>query len=171
MKPGRTILWLAGLILCLGIPAGTGRWMLPRIRLAGLVAQPVQKFQTDIKQSDLRISQLREQLAAGRPAPAQLRLRFSRLELDYAVFYDLDGLEIYFQYREDRWDRRAERKVRHLVAGQAYAVQGSWKGVYADQKLQTQNQHDFADILKNSNNPLVFAFEEARALRMEQILF
>ncbi|MCB1327318.1 MAG: hypothetical protein KDK35_18925, partial [Leptospiraceae bacterium] len=83
----------------------------------------------DLEESDLRLSGLTASLQEGATPPGELRLRYSGPRGDYLAFYDLDGHEGYFRYREDRFDRRSERKLRELIPGQAYLVRGSLTGL------------------------------------------
>lgn len=132
--------------------------------------QPV-KFQSDLKQTDLRVDALRALILGGKNAPRKMRLRFSRLELDFAVFYDLVGQEILYKYREDRWDKRAEKKIDDLIPGQAYEVQGSWIGIYAEDKIWPDSAQNFRERLSNRDNRLVFQYDFVKPLRLEQILY
>jgi len=91
-----------------------------------------QKYEKDISTRDKRIGEYKKQ----KTFPDDWKLFYRGKESDYVVFYDLDGNEVYFQYRRDELDREAERKIIGLFQGQAYRLKGRYKGIllYRDEK-------------------------------------
>ena len=139
----------------------------------GLLAQEStdSTWKSDLKESDLDANGFRELLLRKASLPKKIRLRYSRTYLNYAIFYDLRGREIYFRYREHRFDYRAERKLRGLIAGQAYELSVEVEGLVANHRSYKAADEEFYDILRNKDNVLVFRFIDAYPLRTEQILF
>lgn len=135
-----------------------------------LVAAARKPYEGDIRERDPRAREIRAQIIAGKPAPLAIRLRYSGTWRDYAVFYDLAGREILFRYREDRFDRRAEKKIRNLVKGEAYLVKGQFTGVLLRGKFVAQKGRDFAKALRAPDATLVYDYGSAATLRLEQII-
>ena len=131
---------------------------------------PRRPYEGDIRESDMRLELLKERLRKGDTAIPALRLRYSGTRDDYAVFYDLVGRELLYRYREDRFDRRGDRKVKNLIEGQAYAVAGRFLGARLRAVLAVPGSPDYASFLANDDATLEFEFESAVPLRMEQIL-
>ena len=130
------------------------------------------KYAGDIREDDLRVKDLRASLlSGGQNLPAALRLRYSGPRGDYLAFYDLAGIDVYFRYREDRFDRRAEKKLRDLIAGQAYSVQGRFRGVIHDGVFYEQGAAEFPENLASPGSILAFEFVAATPLRLDQILY
>lgn len=116
------------------------------------------------------MKQVRINLAQNKKAPESLNLRYSRTHLDFAVFYDLNGHEIYYKYRQDRFDRRAQKKLASLIPGQSYKVIGPYLGVWFGNSLVVPSNTRHSEALKNDNAQLVFGFKHAIALRLNEIL-
>lgn len=91
-----------------------------------------QKYEKDISTREKRIAEYKKE----KTFPEDWKLFYRGKEADYIVFYDLDGNEVYFQYRRDELDREAEAKIIGLFQGQAYRVKGKYKGIllYRDEK-------------------------------------
>ncbi|MCB1190670.1 MAG: hypothetical protein H7A23_23170 [Leptospiraceae bacterium] len=100
---------------------------------------------------------------------------------DYVVFYDLSGEEIYYKYRRNKFDIRAERRVISLVPGYAYRVNGNFIGMYiyknkAENKLnpipvylkKTDVQKE--NILEKNNTP-VLNFIFAKPIFLNQLIY
>ena len=87
-------------------------------------AQSPERYTGDIRQSDPRAAEILAALREGTQPPTELRLRYSGTRGDYLAFYDIEGRDIMYRYREDRFDRRAEKRIQDLIAGQAYRVSG-----------------------------------------------
>lgn len=126
-------------------------------------------WEGDITESDLRRKQIIE-LIKQKQVPPSLKLRYSRKESDFLVFYDLEGKDIYFRYREDRFDLDAEEKVEHLSAGEAYEVSGAFSGVMLYSVLYSDENPKFPEVLSTPDSVPVFVFKGARPLRLDQIL-
>lgn len=91
-----------------------------------------QKYEKDISTREKRILDFKKE----KKFPDEWKLFYRGKESDYVVFYDLDGNEVYFQYRKNELDREAERKLVGLFYGQAYRIRGKYKGnlIYRDEK-------------------------------------
>jgi len=128
------------------------------------------RYQGDIREDDLRVHEIKANIAAGN-TPADLRLRYSRPVGDYLAFYDLEGQEIYYQYREDRFDRRADKIRDSLFPGQAYRVSGNFLGLSLAAEFIPRTDARFSGLLLQSQAVLTYRFGSAEPLRLEQILF
>ncbi|MCR9143464.1 MAG: hypothetical protein NXI24_14535 [bacterium] len=132
-----------------------------------------QIYQGDIREDDLRVSQIFAQMRErpGENPPEELRLRYGGPRGDYLSFYDLEGRDIYFRYREDRFDRRADKKVRELIEGQAFRVRGEFRGVLVDGVFYPAGRDDYPEALREAGAILAYSYTSAFPLRMEQILY
>ena len=138
--------------------------------------QPEQKgtrkvYEGDIRESDPRVEEVKQLLMQKKPAPTEIRLRYSGSRGDYLAFYDLTGRFIYFRFREDRFDDRGDRRKRDLVKGGAYLVRGDFSGLLLDRKFIKKDIDDFQKALKVRDSLLVYKYLSAKPLRLEQILF
>jgi hypothetical protein len=61
--------------------------------------------------------------------PPSMKLFYRGKKEHYAVFYDLNGHEVYFRYRVDKFDEKAEAKLTGLFPGHGYQVSGKFIGV------------------------------------------
>lgn len=127
-------------------------------------------YEGDIREEDPRVREILIDIQAGDP-PATIKLRYRGTYEDYAVFYDLDGRNVYYRYREDRFDDRAERKLRGLIEGQAYAVEGQYQGILFRGQLFTEDDEEYDELLDHNSITIVYDFTAARPLRIDQILF
>lgn len=66
-----------------------------------------------------------------------IQLKYRGQQADYAIFYDLNGDELYIKYRRNKFDKRAESLVKNLIPGLAYLVAGEWLGSYIFTEKQT----------------------------------
>jgi hypothetical protein len=60
--------------------------------------------------------------------PEEWKLIYKSKEDDYVIFYDIEGNELYFKYRRDKFDRDADYKISGLFKGQAYRIKGTLIG-------------------------------------------
>lgn len=128
------------------------------------------KYSGDIAEKDMRLAGLKESIVGNGPVPS-MRLRYAGIRGDFLAFYDLSGHEAFYRFREDRFDHQAMKKADGLIQGEAYEVKGSLLGVYLGPNYMQRSHPDFASALKNKDSVLVFQFESATSLRLEQILF
>lgn len=135
-----------------------------------LRAQADEKFAGDIREQDLRVSEILNGLRDGQAAPTTIRLRYSGTRGDYLAFYDYVGREIYYRYRRNRFDDRAERKIQWLIAGQAYAVQGDYTGIMSVGVFYSRNDDRYREILGEPDIMPVYNYQGAQPLRLEQII-
>jgi hypothetical protein len=128
-------------------------------------------FEDDIRETDPRAEEIRARVAGGAAAPAEIRLRYSGKRGDFLAFYDIEGREIHFRYREDRFDRRAERRVADLIEGQAYRVKGRYAGVLLNSQWIAVGAPEYAAAIQDPDCVLAYEYESAYPLRADQILF
>lgn len=134
-----------------------------------LAAPQEQPWEGDISETDLRRRQLIV-LIKKKQIPPWMKLRYSRTESDFLVFYDLEGKDIYFRYREDRFDLDAEKRIAHLTKGEAYDVAGTFAGVMLYSVLYSDENAKFLEMLEKTDSVPVFLYKSARPLRADQIL-
>ncbi len=147
---------------------------IPVARPAGktlVFAQERPAYEGDIRESDPRLAEIKKSLAAGQMAPASLRLRYAGPRGDFLAFYDLEGREILYQFRDDRFDDRGDAALQTLIAGQAYEVTGSFLGVILKNHVSRPGDPDYAGFLQAADSTLVYRFQGVIPLRIEQILF
>lgn len=130
-------------------------------------------YRGDIRESDIRVSEIFESIRKqpGEVPPEELRLRYSGPRGDYIAFYDLEGRDIYFRYREDRFDRRAEKKIQTLISGEAYRVKGEFQGVVLDGVFFEAGTAEYREAIQEKGGVLAYTYGSAFPLRMEQILY
>lgn len=128
-------------------------------------------YEDDIRETDPRVEEIRARVAAGGDAPAEIRLRYSGKRGDFLAFYDIEGREMFFRYREDRFDRRAERRVADLIEGQAYRVKGRFVGLLLNSQWIARGAPEYAAAVQNPDCVLTYEYESAYPLRADQILF
>ncbi len=133
---------------------------------------PDTPYEGEIRESDIREREIRQSMMRGEAPPVTLRLRFrgERLWI-YLAFYDLEGREIWFYYREDRFDDRGKKKIRNLVKGAAYEVKGEYMGLYGRDRLIAPGDPLYQEALADSDSRLVYRYTGSLPLKLEQILF
>lgn len=134
-------------------------------------AEPRRPYEGDIRESDPRLDEIKQKLRRGEAPPGEIRLRYGGTRGDHAMFYDLVGRQLYFRYREDRFDRRGDRKVKGLIEGQAYLVSGAYRGARLGEVVSPPGSPNYNSLLENEDSTLEYDFGAAVPLRMEQILF
>lgn len=88
-------------------------------------------FQGSIDPREPRIKDFKERISEENPNfPEEMHLYFQELTGDYAVFYDLDGRTVYYQYRRNKWDYDAIERVHNLFSGRSYRVRGDFLGIF-----------------------------------------
>lgn len=124
----------------------------------------------DIRESDPRLAEIKGEIRKNGAAPKSLRLRYSGVRDDFLVFFDLVGDIVYFRYREDRFDLRAEKKIRNLISGAAYLVSGELTGLFYADKYFNRSDPEFISSLEKKDAILIFLYQEAKPLRLENTL-
>lgn len=155
-------------LLALAIASALAGSAVLRARDSGQAPEP---YTGDIRQRDPRAAELLAALRAGTPPPAELRLRYSGTRGDYLAFYDIEGRDIMYRYREDRFDRRAEKRIEDLIAGQAYRVSGRFTGVLVDGVFYAEDSERYRDARNDAKALLAYEYQQAVSLRLEQILY
>ena len=138
------------------------------------LARQIPPYTGDITEQDLRIRDLINSLRNNDQLQGEYRLFFSRRETLYLVFYDMEGHEVRFQYRRDRWETDELKKVRFLIPGSAYLVNGELKGLILQEKTIPLTDQRFQEVLENrplEDFFLWFEFQSAKPLRTDQILY
>ncbi len=131
----------------------------------------VEKYEGNIKQSDLRIMELKKTLANGDAPPSSLRLRYQGIHnYIYLVFYDLEGHLIYYRFRDTRWDPMSS-EIKRLIEGRAYEVNGSPFAVILKDVIVNSDENAYFPTMADQNSIPVFQFNSAIPLFIDQILF
>ncbi|TGK06247.1 hypothetical protein EHO60_16820 [Leptospira fletcheri] len=123
-----------------------------------------------------RSSDLKSALSEGNPNfPENIRLFFQGTEGNYAVFYDWNGHTFYYQYRENKFDRRLRKYVSRLSNGAAYEVSGEYVGVFVFEnkvvrRFKKKGEDSLADKKERQSIP-VFRLKAYKELIVEDILF
>ena len=140
---------------------------------AMLIAGPAfpQTPYDDIKESDKRVLELKQMLLDNTALPESFRMRYSGTRDNYLSFYDRENNEMYFRYREDRFDRDAEKKIGNLIQGEAYSVRGKFQGVLLSGRFYPLSHPEYQKQLADKNSILIFEYSGASPLKPEQILF
>ena len=124
----------------------------------------------DLREDDQRIKEQRERIKKGQ-SPVPLPLRYAGKRRNELIFYDIEGQQIYYRYRKDRFDDLAEKKLPLLVKGQTYRVRGLFLGLSFQNIFIPKDASQFQTKLNDSNAILVFQFQSAESLLGERILF
>ncbi len=91
---------------------------------------PVEKYRGDISIKEKRVRDFKKEITeVSYSFPKQLKLFYKKTYSDYAVFYDLNGDEVYYRYRRNKFDSDGEKLLTGLFSGQAYRVNGEFAGV------------------------------------------
>ncbi len=135
-----------------------------------------QKYQGDISWDSPRISSYQEKGSF----PEELLLIYRGKEGDYVIFYDLDGKEALFQFRRNRFDLEAEKKLTGLFEGQVYRVKGIFKGMlvyynplskknYFPPEFVQQKEVE-PELIKEKNNKPVFWLKAFESTALDQVI-
>lgn len=95
-----------------------------------LNSEEIPKYTGPIPFSEKRIFEGKQEFLKTGNFPLEWKLYFKTKEGDYAVFYDLNGDEIHFRYRRNKFDRDGDLFVKDLIPGNPYFVKGDWTGYY-----------------------------------------
>ncbi|MBW7858032.1 MAG: hypothetical protein H3C43_07040 [Leptonema sp. (in: Bacteria)] len=128
-------------------------------------------YQGLIKETDIRLSQVRQLIIENKPLPEFLILRYQGKELNHVVFYDLDGKQALYKYRTDRFDDLSEKKVKQLRPGQAYRVRGRFVGLLEEQLVQLPGQDRYQELVSSNQGRLAFEFESAELIQTDFIFY
>nr|WP_245918356.1 hypothetical protein [Leptospira ellinghausenii] len=96
----------------------------------GLFAETESKYTGPISRSEKRILDGKLEFQKTGVFPLEWKLYFKGKQGDFVVFYDLNGDEIHFRYRRNKFDLDAEFFVKDLFIGNPYLVKGEWIGYY-----------------------------------------
>ena len=124
-----------------------------------------------LKETDLRINEYRNLLQSNSALPQSLTLRYRGKEGNFVVFYDLEGQEAFFKYRQDRFDDLAGKKVRDLLKGQAYRLALSFVGILESQIVYNPKSDDYKKLLESGQGRLMFTFVSAEPIQTDFILY
>jgi len=131
-----------------------------------------EKYEGLLRDSYLRINQLKEKLAKGEQPPQVLKLIFSGYMGNFLEFYDKKGESVFIRYREDRFDKKSIKKYSEIIPGLAYEIDVELKGVKMLEKMTPfSNIQEFQKIVKNEDAVLIFKIFGLRILRLKQIRF
>lgn len=140
------------------------------VPISFFVLQPA-PYDGQLGEDDVDVRGITSMIASGQNLPEEFRLRYSGVRHDiYLSFYDRRGKEVWYKFREDRWDDRPLKKISLLVQGQAYALKGKLLGIRNGSSILSPTDPNFKATLDSSDSRLVFQFDSFRALSLEQIL-
>jgi hypothetical protein len=112
-----------------------GLWIgFPFSLLNQIIAEESQKYTGLISTSEKRIWEAKQEFGQTGNFPTEWKLYFKTKQGDYVVFYDLNGDEIHFRYRRNKFDLDGEDFVKDLFSGNPYRVKGDWIGYYFYQR-------------------------------------
>lgn len=140
------------------------------VGIAGQTPPAVRPYEGLLRESDLRLGDLRRMLKEGKPLPEELRLRFRGTQGNYAVFYDLEGREALYRYRRDPFDDLGARKLRDLRPGQAYRLRGEFVGFMDEGMVQSPGSERFAAVVASVRGQPVFLFGSAENVQPEYLI-
>lgn len=95
-----------------------------------LQAETGSKYTGPIARSEKRILDGKLEYEKTGNFPLEWKLYFKAKQGDFVVFYDLNGDEIHFRYRRNKFDLDGELFVKDLFIGNPYLVKGEWIGYY-----------------------------------------
>ncbi|MCZ8344376.1 MAG: hypothetical protein O9301_15185 [Leptospira sp.] len=138
------------------------------------------KFTGLISSSEKRIWEAKQMYGQTGIFPTEWKLFFKAKQGDYVVFYDLNGDEIHFRYRRNKFDLDAEEFVKDLFFGNPYRVLGEWTGYYFYQKDERGKRSPLAipkknpavkeEFLDRQTIP-IFKLLEYSEIRTDEVLF
>lgn len=140
-----------------------------------------EKYPGPLVPTEKRVQDLKSHLSKNKQDGTEINLFYKGKYSDYVIFYDLSGEEVFYKYRRNKFDKRAEKKIDSLVPGYAYKVKGLFSGmfVYKDNEkkklnsiptLVSKDKVEEEKILEK-NNILVFIFLSAKPLFLEQLIY
>ncbi len=88
-----------------------------------------ERYTGAISYSEKRIVQGKIEFSKGAEFPNQWTVFFKERTGNYAVFYDLNGHELHFKYKTNKFDVDGEAFASFLVEGNAYSVKGELLGI------------------------------------------
>ncbi|TGM23897.1 LIC_11959 family protein [Leptospira meyeri] len=88
------------------------------------------RYTGPISRSEKRILDGKSEFQKLGTFPLEWKLFFKGKQGDFVVFYDLNGDEIHYRYRRNKFDLDAEFFVKDLFPGNPYRVKGEWIGYY-----------------------------------------
>ncbi|WP_244245589.1 LIC_11959 family protein [Leptospira kemamanensis] len=97
---------------------------------SSLISETDAKYSGPIARSEKRILDGKLEFEKTGNFPLEWKLYFKAKQGDFVVFYDLNGDEIHFRYRRNKFDLDAEFFVKDLFVGNPYRVKGEWIGYY-----------------------------------------
>lgn len=140
------------------------------------------KYEADIHSTDKRINDSRN-IKDHQSFPNTWRLYYKGIHGNYAVFYDLNGMDVYFRFRYDKFDLDGLAKLDGIQAGIGYQVRGTLIGMFVYRESQSpmieswkvRLQKDFTpEQIQNMDNILVYelnSVEKAMDVMEKQPLF
>jgi len=101
-------------------------------------------------------------------------LRYQGKNGNDLIFYDAKGVPLYLQYRVDRWDFDAEKKIADLRPGAEYKIDWTFKGYREESAGRyqgiTQNSQTPSRIRQTQNIP-VGIYIAHKALLPQKIIY
>ncbi|ABZ93430.1 Hypothetical protein LBF_0899 [Leptospira biflexa serovar Patoc strain 'Patoc 1 (Ames)'] len=145
-----------------------------------LYAETDSKYSGPISRTEKRILDGKLEYQKTGNFPLEWKLYFKAKQGDFVVFYDLNGDEIHFRYRRNKFDLDAEFFVKDLFVGNPYLVKGEWIGYYfysIDERgkrssLPTPKKlpGDKNEIVEKQTIP-IFQLKEYAEIRTDDLLY
>lgn len=145
-----------------------------------LYAETDSKYSGPISRTEKRILDGKLEYQKTGNFPLEWKLYFKAKQGDFVVFYDLNGDEIHFRYRRNKFDLDAEFFVKDLFVGNPYLVKGEWIGYYVysiDERgkrssLPTPKKlpGDKNEIVEKQTIP-IFQLKEYAEIRTDDLLY
>ncbi|EMY62438.1 LIC_11959 family protein [Leptospira terpstrae] len=88
------------------------------------------RYTGPLPRSEKRILDGKSEFQKSGIFPLEWKLFYKGKQGDFVVFYDLNGDEIHYRYRRNKFDLDAEFFVKDLFPGNPYRVKGEWIGYY-----------------------------------------
>lgn len=86
-------------------------------------------FAETISSKEKRIEDIKKEILVSESFPKAMNLYYSGVRENYTVFYDLNGSEAYYKYRQNKFDHEAESLINSLIEGSPYLVNGEFIGM------------------------------------------
>ena len=133
-----------------------------------------------ISVDEKRIEDYKKEITDTSGFPETFRLFYKGKQGDYVVFYDLNGHDVFFRYRRNKFDYEAEKIILPLTEGSPFEIRGEFLGmlVYSIQnnKLIPVPTFKPANKLsleekKDAHNIPVFKLVDFNSLVAEGVIF
>lgn len=141
-----------------------------------VIAKENARYEGPIHTKVVRIREAKPKINGLDSVPLNWEFYFKERNGNYAVFYDLNGDEAYFQFRRNKFDIDGDNFASKLIPGNAYNVTGQYLGafVFPDPKRgvgKYQKGENSISNLQNQNTIFVYQLKEYYELHSKQIIY